>query len=114
MTMVVNCAAYRDGRRVADIDLEHDAASGLDLAPPGAGAVGERFVWLGLHEPSEELLRRVHGNSRHVGRRYEPPNATEMERAGTVAELRERLRRAIDGEQFELAATLRDQLKVLE
>jgi magnesium transporter len=64
MTMVVNCAAYRDGRRVADIDLEHDAAGGLDLAPSGAGAVGERFVWLGLHEPSEELLRKVQSRFR--------------------------------------------------
>jgi magnesium transporter len=59
MTMVVNCAAYQDGRRVADIDLEHDAAGGLDLDMQGAGAAGEPFVWLGLHEPSEELLRKV-------------------------------------------------------
>jgi magnesium transporter len=61
MRMVVNCAAYQDGRRVADIDIEHDAGSGLDLGLRGDGAPGERFVWLGLHEPSEDLLRKVQG-----------------------------------------------------
>lgn len=59
MAMVVNCAAYQDGRRVADIDIEDDGATGLDLGQSGAGVQGERFVWLGLHEPSEDLLRKV-------------------------------------------------------
>jgi magnesium transporter len=59
MRMVVNCAAYQDGRRVADVDIEHDAASALDVGPPGDGERADRFVWLGLHEPSEDLLRKV-------------------------------------------------------
>ena len=59
MGMVVNCAAYQGGCRVADIDIEHDAAAALDLVPSGEAAQTDRFVWLGLHEPSEELLRRV-------------------------------------------------------
>ena len=59
MGMVVNCAAYQGGCRVADIDIEHDAAAALDLVPSGDAARADRFVWLGLHEPSEELLRRV-------------------------------------------------------
>lgn len=61
-----------------------------------------------------ELLRRVHGNSRHVGRKYEVPTADESTSVGTVNELRAQLSRAIHGEQFELAATLRDQLRGLE
>ena len=61
-----------------------------------------------------ELLRRLHGNSRHAGRRYEPPALEVVERAGSVAQLRERLRRAIDAEQFELAAELRDRLRASE
>jgi protein arginine kinase activator len=69
----------------------------------------------GAFEPSlRELLRRVHGNSRHVGRRYEPPRLELLERATTLGELRERLRRAIESEQFELAADLRDRIRVLE
>lgn len=50
MGMVVNCAAYRDGRRVAEVDLD-DAACGK--------AKEEGFVWIGLHEPDEALLRNV-------------------------------------------------------
>jgi len=61
-----------------------------------------------------ELLRRLHGNSRHTGRRYEPPAPELLERAGSVAQLRERLRRAIDSEQFELAAELRDRLRAVD
>ena len=66
-------------------------------------------------EPSlRELLRRVHGSARHTGRRYEPPEPALLERSTTLAELKDRLRRAIESEQFELAATLRDQIRVLE
>ena len=58
-----------------------------------------------------ELLRRVHGSSRHVGRRYEAPEPAVSERASVLLELRERLRRAIEAEQFELAADLRDRIR---
>lgn len=44
---VVNCAAYRDGKRH---DLAFDAISEV-LADPGGG-----FVWVGLYEPDESLL----------------------------------------------------------
>jgi magnesium transporter len=45
---VVNAAAYVDGRRVADVSLEQ--VSDL-LKRPG------HFVWIGLHEPDEAVLR---------------------------------------------------------
>lgn len=45
MPMVVACATYEAGRRVGDIPIEEACAQ-----PPG------RFVWIGLHEPSEELM----------------------------------------------------------
>jgi magnesium transporter len=50
--MIVNCAAYADGRRVADIDLESVSDY---VAKEG------HFVWIGLHEPSEEILRKIQG-----------------------------------------------------
>ena len=66
-------------------------------------------------EPSmRELLRRVHGNPRHTGRAYRPPKDEVLERASVLGELRERLRRAIEQEQFEVAAELRDRIRVLE
>lgn len=61
-----------------------------------------------------DLLRRVHGSSRHVGRGYEPPRTETMARASELGALREALRRAIDQEQFERAAELRDRIRVLE
>jgi protein arginine kinase activator len=79
-----------------------------------SGRLGCAHCYDAFEKSLRELLRRVHGSSRHVGRRYDPPNESEMERAGTVAELRERLRRAVETEQFEVAATLRDQLKGIE
>jgi magnesium transporter len=47
---VIDCAAYAGGQRVAGlaIDQLHDA-----LAQPG------QFVWLGLYEPDQLLLRRL-------------------------------------------------------
>ncbi len=61
-----------------------------------------------------ELLRRVHGNHRHVGRAYRPPMSESLERAAVLGELKDRLRRAIESEQFELAADLRDRIRVME
>src|SRR4051794_17735471 len=48
--MLVNCAAYKAGRRVAEIDLEQ-----ANCIEAGQGD----FVWIGLHEPDESLLRKV-------------------------------------------------------
>jgi protein arginine kinase activator len=61
-----------------------------------------------------ELLRRVHGNSRHGGRTYQAPQPELDERATILGELKERLRRAVESEQFELAADLRDRIRVME
>ena len=61
-----------------------------------------------------ELLRRVHGNSRHGGRTYQPPQPELDEKATILGELKDRLRRAIESEQFELAADLRDRIRVIE
>lgn len=63
-----------------------------------------------------DLLRRLHGSSQHVGERYEAPGAsgTEPDPRSQLLELKAQLRRAVDGENFELAAELRDQIRVLE
>lgn len=50
MGVVINCAAYQGGCRIADIDL--------DQASSDVGAKGD-FVWIGLHEPDEPLLKNV-------------------------------------------------------
>ena len=66
-------------------------------------------------EPSmRELLRRVHGNPRHIGQPYRAPKDEVLEKSSVLGELREKLRRAIEQEQFEVAAQLRDRIRVLE
>ena len=47
---VVNCAAYEHGVRVADVEVAevHEVLTNPD-----------RFVWIGMYEPSEDLLREV-------------------------------------------------------
>lgn len=67
-----------------------------------------------FEQSNRELLRRVHGSSRHIGRGYDAPHPEASQAQAELAELRERLRRAIDGEQFELAADLRDRIRGLE
>lgn len=78
------------------------------------GRVGCAHCYTAFEHSLRNLLRRVHGNSRHAGVRYEGPSDEQMLIVGTKEQLRERLERAISTEQFELAATLRDQLKTLE
>ena len=67
-----------------------------------------------FEESNRELLRRVHGSSRHIGRGYRAPHPGASQAQAELAELRERLRRAVEGEQFELAAELRDRIRGFE
>ncbi len=50
MKEIINCAAYSNGKRIADVELNkvHEV-----LKEP------DQFVWIGLHEPAEEVLQRV-------------------------------------------------------
>jgi protein arginine kinase activator len=79
-----------------------------------SGRLGCAYCYATFESSLRDLLRRVHGNSRHQGKRYQPPQPVVAEGATVLSELRDRLRRAIEQEQFEEAARLRDQIKVLE
>ncbi len=48
--MIVDCAAYGDGRRIRDVTI-----ADIDTALKET----DQFVWIGLHEPDEALLRQV-------------------------------------------------------
>ena len=60
------------------------------------------------------LLRRVHGGTKHVGKVYLPPDPTVSEIEKQMEGLRRRLNRAVEAEDFERAAELRDQIRSLE
>jgi protein arginine kinase activator len=80
----------------------------------GTGRLGCAHCYDAMETSLRELLRRLHGSSRHVGRRYEPPSAHVAHMPDSVHDLRDRLERAVAAEQFELAAELRDRIRVLE
>lgn len=50
MKQIINCAAYSQGRRIADVELNevHEVLKAAD-----------QFVWIGLFEPTEEVLSKV-------------------------------------------------------
>jgi magnesium transporter len=50
MKEIVNCAAYSQGSRIGDVEL-NDVHEVLKS--------DNQFVWIGLHEPSEEVLSKV-------------------------------------------------------
>ena len=79
-----------------------------------SGRLGCASCYGTFEQSLRALLRRVHGNARHVGRQYEPPPTDLLHEATALGELRERLRRAISQEEFEQAAQLRDKIKGLE
>lgn len=60
------------------------------------------------------LLRRIHGGTQHVGKVYLPPDPTISEREKRLEALRKKLERAINTEDFERAAELRDEIRTLE
>ncbi len=79
-----------------------------------SGRLGCPHCYDAMERSLRELLRRLHGSSRHVGQRYETPVTHVNEKSDSMHDLRDRLRRAVETEQFELAAELRDRIRVIE
>jgi protein arginine kinase activator len=77
------------------------------------GRLGCPDCYRAFETPLRDLLRRLHGSTHHLGERY----AEREDRVAAVeqaADLREQLRLAVETENFELAAELRDRLRVME
>jgi protein arginine kinase activator len=60
------------------------------------------------------LLRRLHGGTQHVGKVLLPPDPNQSDRLAHVTSLRRSLQLAIETEDFERAAEIRDQIRQLE
>ena len=105
------CDVCKDGDAVIQLtEIEGSGVRQLHLCEKCAA---ERGVETNINS-LRDLLRRVHGNSRHIGRRYVAPLPTELPHVSSATELRDRLKRAIEAEQFELAADIRDKLRGME
>ena len=79
-----------------------------------AGRLGCASCYTTFDQSLRALLRRVHGNARHVGRQYEAPPPDLLREVTVLGELRDRLHRAIAQEEFEEAAQLRDKIRGME
>jgi protein arginine kinase activator len=85
-----------------------------------SGRLGCPHCWRAFEGPLRDLLRRLHGSAVHMGERYAERTAAGAgahpngDATLKQADLREQLRLAIETENFELAAELRDRLRVLE
>ena len=78
-----------------------------------SGRLGCSECWNAFEPSLRELVRRLHGSTYHVGERYSHETG-EIPTAQLERELREKLKEAVAAENFELAAELRDRLRVLE
>lgn len=113
-------AMGKGGAPVAIAEAAGDTCSGCGATLQdfrASGRIGCATCWTTFERPLRDLLRRLHGATRHTGKFYHAPDGPAMsvdEHAHQRDELREALRTAVAAEEFERAAELRDQLRVLE
>ncbi|MFI5280059.1 MAG: UvrB/UvrC motif-containing protein [Gemmatimonadales bacterium] len=103
--------------------------AGLDVPCPSCGATLRDFRQTGrlgcsvcydaFETHLRDLLRRLHGSTHHEGEAYRPlgagaPASGAAPRTSPLEELKAKLKRAVETENFELAAELRDRIRVLE
>jgi len=94
-------------------------ACGASLADiRSSGRLGCATCWSTFERPLRDLVRRLHGGTRHVGEAYEDPAGVgDLEALRARHErtrLRDALRDAVAEEDFERAAELRDRLRAME
>jgi protein arginine kinase activator len=79
------------------------------------GRLGCPYCYTAFEQSLRDLLKKVHGQAQHKGREYAAANVSiDAQQSASPDRLRERLERAIRNEEFELAASLRDQLRAIE
>lgn len=78
------------------------------------GRLGCPRCYTSFESGLRRLLAGIHGADRHVGKVYLPPDSGSTHQGVRLDDLRRRLRRAVDSEDFERAAVLRDQIRELD
>jgi protein arginine kinase activator len=77
------------------------------------GRLGCSHCYDTFNEGLSALLKGMHRGTQHVGK-VPPSAARRMEREKQLRDLRQDLDKAIDSENYELAASLRDKIRSLE
>ena len=78
------------------------------------GRLGCSHCYVTFDDHLRGLFRQLHGGTQHVGKVYLPPDPSEAERNEQVTRLRRKLEAAVQREEFERAAQIRDQIHELE
>lgn len=78
------------------------------------GRVGCSQCYVHFETQLRGLLRRIHGSSQHAGKLYLSEASDLTDRLGQISSMRRRMKRAIETEDFEMAADLRDRIHGLE
>jgi protein arginine kinase activator len=78
------------------------------------GRLGCASCYAHFDEHLRSLLRRLHGGSKHVGKTVLPADPKREDLSVHLTSLRRSLKKAVEAEDFEHAAALRDQLRRLE
>jgi protein arginine kinase activator len=106
-TMVTESATNVDGQ-LTELTCPVCKLSYDTFAKTGRLGCGNCFEV--FRQPLADLLRKIHGSNLHRGKRLRG-GATVMEPLKEEARLKDELRRAIESEDFERAAQLRDMIK---
>lgn len=95
--------------------VHHCSFCGLSLADfKRTGRLGCSHCWMEFESQLRPLVRRLHGGTRHAGKIYLSPDPREADRTERLIRLRRSLQRAVEEEDFERAAALRDEVRSLE
>jgi len=79
------------------------------------GRLGCGNCYASFRESLVPLIKRIHGSTRHVGKSpKEVDKADGSKKVPEIQELRRKLQQAVDREEFEEAARLRDRIRELE
>jgi protein arginine kinase activator len=79
-----------------------------------SGKLGCGVCYRAFEAPLKKLLRKIHGNTMHHGKRPAMPEATVRSTAESISDLKRELAQCVEREDFEKAAELRDRIKDLE
>ena len=79
-----------------------------------SGRVGCSQCYVHFEAQLRGLLRRIHGSSQHAGKLYIGESSDVSDRLGQISSMRRRMKRAIETEDFETAAELRDLIHEME
>ncbi len=78
------------------------------------GRFGCADCYLAFRENLRPLLKRIHGSTKHTGKSAKGRGADGPDKRAEISVLKQRLQLAVDREEFEEAAKLRDRIRDLE